>query len=92
MAQTELLQRIQKSSRLSGVERSDGMPLQGHQQQRLIRALDHQGKELQGEWSGLCAIRWNEHDLDRGFTRNPAEGKSEPCDAGKEGQRKTVLE
>lgn len=92
MAQTELLQGIKKLSRLSGVERSKEMPLQGHQQQRLIRALDHQGKELQGEWSGLCAIRRNEHDLVRGFTRSPAEGRSEPYDAGNEGQRKTVLE
>lgn len=39
------------------------MPLQGHQQQRLTRALDHLGKELQGEWSRPCAIRRNEHDL-----------------------------
>lgn len=55
------------------------------QQQRLIRALS-QGKQLQGEWSGPCAIRGNEHDPDRGFTRNPLHGRSEPSDAGKEAQ------
>lgn len=48
------------------------MPLQGHQQQRLIRG--------------------NEHDPDGGFTRNPEEGRSEPCDAEKEGQVRIMLE
>lgn len=50
----------------SGAARSNGMSLQGHQQQRLI-----------------CG---NEHDPDRGFTWNPEEGRSKPCDAGKEGE------
>ena len=58
----------------------------------LVKALSHQGKELQEELSRLCAIREDEHEIDRGFTRNLAEGRPEPCDAGKEGQVKTMLE
>lgn len=33
-----------------------------------------------------------ELEIDRGFTRNLAEGKPETCDAGKEGQVKAMLE
>lgn len=58
----------------------------------LVKALSHQGKELQEELSRLCAVREDEHEIDRGFTRNLAEGRPEPCDAGKERQVKATLE
>lgn len=71
--------------------RSTGMPLQGHQHQRFITALN-QSEELHGVWNGLCTIRGNEHCSDRGFTRNAEEGRSEPFDAGKEEQIETMTE
>lgn len=40
-----------------------------------VKDLSHQGKELQEELSSLCATRDDEHAIDRGFTRNFAEGR-----------------